>query len=303
MTIELGEVADRVGLVCPPEEDFYHRYVAGNPYLGGRAALLARWLDDDADRGEIAAALGVPLGSLLRSFNDTAPVGEPIPFAYRGIGFAVTGMAGVCDDIVGDRYPRFGAPVTLRCYLTEPGRLPQRMHEVADWNFMDAGRPGFLGYVYGVRHARTLYAAGLQSDLAARYTYLFQGRGEGTDVRVGEEVSYRAAADLAAEFGPYVPALRRTYQRYWIDILLAAILTWSAGADITDLALLRFPLTAEEDTPGHVVHRIYRELPDRLGWLTRRVRLPATEHTYRTTTLAQLTHSLRGRLGPAARLG
>jgi hypothetical protein len=288
----------RVDTVTPPAQDFYRRWVRGNSYLGERAALLARWLDDDTDRAEIAAALGVPLGSLLRSFNDTAPVGAPIPFRYRGIGFAVTGMAGVCDDIVGDRFPRFGAPITLRCYLTDTDLLPQRLHELADWNFMDAGRDGFLGYGYGVRYERTAYLAGLQSDLAARYTYLFQGRGAGTDVRVGERVEYRAAADLAAAYGPYVPALRRTFQRYWIDILLAATLTWArtAAPELADLGLLQFPLEPAEAVPGHVVHRVYRGLPDRLGWLTRRVRLPAGERVYRTATLPAIAHSLRDRL-------
>ncbi|GAA3301828.1 hypothetical protein Dvina_05395 [Dactylosporangium vinaceum] len=275
--------------LVPAPEDFFHRWVAGNPLLGERRELLARWLDDPTDREEIAAALGWPLGALLRSFNDTAPIGTPVPFTYRGARFSVTAMAGVCDDIVGERFPRFGAPVVLRCYLTEPDLLPQAMYEAADWNFMDAGRPGFVGYAYGVREGDTLYLAGLQSDLAARYSYLFQGRGEGTDVRVGDEVGYRPTADLVARFGRYVPVLRRTFQRYWIDVLLGAVAAWAATEPrLHTLGLLSFDLEPQEDAHGHLVHRVYRQLPERLDAGVRHVHTGGRCHTYRTAAFSRV---------------
>nr|CAF31537.1 cytochrome c-type [Micromonospora olivasterospora] len=260
--------------------DFYRRWVTDNPLLGERRALLARWLDDPTPREEIAEALGLPLGALLRAFNDTAPLDAPVPFRYRGVRFAVTGMAGVCDDIVGDRFPRFGTPVTLRCHLAEPNLLPQAMFEAADWNFMDADRPGFLGYAYGVREGDTLYLAGMQSDLAARYSYLFQGRGEGTDVRIGDEVAFQPTEELVARFGDYVPVLRRTFQRYWIDVLLGAVAAWAATEPaLRTLGLLWFDLEPQEDAHGHLVNRVYRQLPQRLAADVRHVHADGRCHS------------------------
>ncbi|MCO5999548.1 hypothetical protein [Actinoallomurus rhizosphaericola] len=275
------------GAAAPDE--FYRRWVAENPLLGERRALLARWLDDPAPREEIAEELGLPLGVLLRSFNDTAPIGAPVPFGYRGVRFAVTAMTGVCDDIVGDRFPRFGTPVTLRCHLDEPDLLPQGMFEAADWNFMDAGRPGFLGYAYGVREGDTVYLAGLQSDLAVRYGYLFQGRGEGTDVRTGDEVVFRTTEDLVARFGDRVPVLRRTFQRYWIDVLLGAVAAWAATEPaLRTLGLLWFDLEPQEDARGHLVHRVYRQLPERLAADVRHVHVGGRCHTYRTAPFSRV---------------
>jgi len=278
-------------------EGFFRRWVVENTWLAERRDLLARWLDDETDREEIAAALGVPLGVLLRAFNDTAAVSAPTGFGFRGYRFAVTGMAGVCDDIVGDRFPRFGAPMTLRCYLAGESALPNEMFELADWNFMDAGRPGFLGYLYGVVFADRLWLAGLQSDLAARYSYLFQGRTGSTDVRVGNEVTHRSAAELVGRYGPYVPVLRRTFQRCWIDVLLAAALTWAAAdrPDLSGLGLLQFDLKPEEDVSGRAVHRAYRALPDRLDWSRCTVRVGAADHAYRTTSFEELRAHLTPR--------
>lgn len=279
--------------VTPPQEDFFQRWVVDNPWLGDRQELLARWLNDPTPREDIAKSLGLPLGALLRSFNDTAPLSEPWGFRYRAVRYSVVGMRGVCDDIVGERFPPFGTPVTLRCFLAEEDLLPQEMFDIADWNYMDAGRPGFVGYAYGVEYEGTLYLAGLQSDIATRYGYLFQARGAGTEVRTGDEVAFRDTADLAIRFGAYVPVLRRTFQRYWIQILLGAVLTWAqAESEISELGLLRFTMEPEEQVPGHVVHRVYRLLPERLGCITRRVQLGEQHHLYNVTPLTVVAASL-----------
>jgi hypothetical protein len=290
--------------VIPPADDFIKRWVHDNQWLSpARRELLGRWVDDPTPREEVAEQLGVSLGELLRSFNDTAPISPPIGFRYRGAGFAVTTMAGTCDDIADGRYPQFGSPVTLRCYLTDTSLLPQGMFEAADWNFMDAGRPGFLGYAYGVRSGETLYLAGVQSDIAVRYSYLFQGRGGETEIRVGDEVQVRGTEDPAALYGQYVSALRRTFQRYWIQVMLGAVAAWAeAEQDLTELGLLEFPLTTEEGTQGHVVQRVYRELPDRLESTSRCVRVADRCHPYTVAVFEEVARYLGDRWKPDSRL-
>lgn len=220
-------------------------WVYENPRLSAeRRALFARWLEDPTPREDIAASLGLSLGELLRTFNDTAPLSPAMPFTYRGIPFTSVAMDGTCDDIADGRFPLFGTPVTFRCYLDDPTLLPQEMFEAADWNFMDAGRPGFLGYAYGVHHEGAVYLAGVQSDLAVRYAYLFQGRDDRTEIRRGDEVVEESSAALTERFADHVPVLRRTFQRYWIPILLSAVVAWTRQrTDITELGLLQFPLT------------------------------------------------------------
>lgn len=288
--------------VVPPADDFLGRWVHENPWLSAaRRALHGRWVDDPTDREEIAQRLGIPLGELLRSFNETAPVSAPLAFRYRATGFTVTAMGGTCDDIADGRYPLFGEPVTLRCYTADTSLLPQGMHEAADWNFMDAGRPGFLGYAYGVRYGQTLYLAGVQSDIAVRYGHLFQGRGGETEIRAGDEVVTRGAEELAARYAQYVPVLRRTFQRYWIHVLLGAVATWAREEpELTELGLLEFPLTAEEDAKGHVVQRVYRELPGRLGSTARCVRVADRCHPYRVAPFTRVIGHLGDRWKPDA---
>jgi hypothetical protein len=267
--------------VSPPDGDFMRRWAYDNPGLADRREFLLRWLEDPTPREDIARSMGMTLGAVVRSFTETAPVSEAMGFRYRNIPFTVTAMAGICDDVSDDRFPRFGAPVTLRCYLADDTLLPQEMFEAADWNFMDAGRPGFLGYAYGVRHDATLYLAGLQSDLAARYTYLFQGRGGETEVRAGEDTRTCHPSDLVSRFSAFVPVLRRTYQRYWIQILLAAVCTWAAAEPgLTEIGLHMFGLEPGEDERGNVVHRVYRELPDKLPGTVRCVRVSGRCHPY-----------------------
>jgi hypothetical protein len=274
--------------VTVPPEDFLARWAFDNPAVpDATRALMNRWLLDPTERVDVAVAEGMSLGALLRSFNETAPLAEPLDFRYRDVGFTVRAMPAICDDVVGDRFPKFGAPVTLRVYYADPTLLPQGMYEAADWNFMDAGLPGYLGYAYGVRYENTLYLAGMQSDLAVRYAYLFQNRGGGTEVRAGDEVTERPATEESARFGTHVPVLRRTFQRYWIQVLLGAVVTWAdTEPELTHLGLLWFPLEQEEDRDGHVVRRVYRQLPERLGTSTRWVETGAERHRYRTTTLA-----------------
>lgn len=293
-----AEVAE---LVTGDDGAWLDRWVLGNPALGDRRELLARWLTDPTPREEIADQLGLSLGALLRSLNDTAPLGAALPFSYRSIPFTCRAMEGTCDDIADDRWPMFGAPVTLRCYLDDATLLPQDLFEAADWNFMDAGRPGFLGYAYGSWQDGTLYLAGLQSDLGVRYSYLFQGRAGGTEVRVGDEVVTRPADELVAAYGQYVPVLRRTFQRYWIQIMLGAVATWAGTRpDLDRIAILRFPFRPEEDTRGHVVHRVYQELPGRLGSRVRCVQVNGRCHTYSVSTVDDVTGYLGERWRPGS---
>ena len=277
-------------MISLPAQNFLAEWVYENPTLADRRALFTRWFTDPTPREDIAEQLGMPLGELLRAFNATAPLQPALPFTYRGVGFEVVAMNGVCDDVADGRFPLFGAPVTLRCYMRTPAPLPQRMFEAADWNFMDAGRPGFVGYAYGVRHDAGVYLAGLQSDLGARYTYLFQGRGETSEVRRGDEVVDLPAAQRQ-EPAEFVRMLRRTFQRTWVEIMLAAVLTWSANAGLQEIALLQFPLTADEDVPGTVVHRVYRALVDKLGAAPRTVQVGSDRHEYAVApTAAVRTH-------------
>ncbi len=286
-------------VISLPERDFLAEWIYDNPGLADRRELFTRWFADPTPREDIAEQRGVPLGVLLRSFNDTAPLQPPLPFSYRRIGFEVVAMAGVCDDVADGRFPMFGEPITLRCYMRAPAPLPQRMFEAADWNYMDAGRPGFVGYAYGVRHGSAVYLAGLQSDLGARYTYLFQGRDDSSEVRRGDDVLELPAAQRH-EPVELVRVLRRTFQRTWIEILLGAVLTWSAGADgLREIGLLQFPMTAEENAPGTVVHRVYRALADKLASVPMTVQVGAERHEYAMTTTA----AVRAHLGTAFSVG
>ncbi len=294
-----GSAVETVSLSA---DDFLTRWVYGNPALVDRK-LLIRWLEDPTPREDIAAALGIPLGTLLRPFNETAPLQEPVGFCYRGVPFSVVAMAGICDDVCGDRYPRFGAPVALRCYLADMTLLPQGMFDAADWNFMDAGRPGYLGYAYGVRHGSAIYLAGVQSDLAVRYSYLFQGRGGRTAVRVAEEVVERDPADMVDRYSSYVPVLRRTFQRYWIPVLIGAICAWACTEqELTEVGVLSYALEPAEDVRGNVVHRVYRELPERLKSRLRCVRVGGRCHVYSISALGEVAAYLgdRWRLSDSA---
>jgi hypothetical protein len=279
------EHAEELAVDTTPEA-FLSRWVYDNPALAERRALFLQWFTSSRERSEIAQLLGVPLGSLLRSFNETAPLSPALPFCYRRALYSVIAMAGVCDDVAGERFPLFGAPLTLRCYVADAALLPQGMYEAADWNYMDAGLPGFVSYAYGVRHQRTLYLAGLQSDLAVRYAYLFQGHGGITAVRRADEVVSCSTNDLIALYGPHVATLRRLYQRYWISVLLGAAVTWALDdGSIDALGLLQFATGPEEARRGHVVQRVYDMLPERLGARPRYVRVAGKRHCYAVAEL------------------
>jgi hypothetical protein len=281
--------------ISATEREFLRRWVDENAYLGERRALLREFVLDPTSRDVVASTLGMPLGRLLYGFNDTAPLGPQCAFSYRNVPFHAFAMLGTCDDVVGGRYPMFGQPVTVRCYFSDPP-VPQQMLEAADWNFMDCGLPGFAGYAYGVRHEGTIYLAGLQSDLGVRYAYLFQGRGGTTDVRVGDEVVACSAADMADRFGRYVPALRRTFQRYWIAILLGAVLRWAQEhGEVTELGVLQFSREPGERERGHVVQRVYEALPERLGASLRRVVVDGRPYEYAVAPLGAVASYLGDR--------
>ncbi len=286
-------------VVVVDDPDWLRREVYANPLLADRRDLFTTWLTDPTPREDIAERLGLSLGELLRRFNTTAALGDPLPFTYRSVPYTCVPMNGTCDDIADGRWPLFGDPVTLRCYLADETLLPQGMFEAADWNFMDAGLRGFVGYAYGAHHDGTLYLAGLQSDLGVRYGYLFQARSGGTEVRSGDDVVARAAEDLVFEYGRYVPVLRRVFQRYWIPVLLGSVVRWARSrADVHSIGFLQFDYRAEERGQGHVVRRVYQELPERLDATARCVRVNGRCHVYRVSTLDKATDYLGDRWSP-----
>jgi hypothetical protein len=288
--LPIGDCAVRT--VRAGEAGFLDRWVYRNPDLADRQDLFRRWFDDPTDRAVVAAEVGRPLGQVLRAFNETAPISPPVGYRYRSATFAVTAMTGVCDDVHGSRYPRFGAPITLRFYLA-PSPLPQSMHEAADWNFMDAGRPGFVGYAYGVRQGPTVYLAGLQSDLAVRYAYLFQGRAA-TEVRQGDDVEEQLAG--APGHAEHIPLLRRIFQRHWIPVLAGGVLAWAReDPSVAEIGVLQFPMEPAEDRDGGVIRRVYRDLPERMGARERVIDLAGVRHRYAVAPLA----GLAGHLGDA----
>jgi hypothetical protein len=270
--------------VCVPAGDFLTQWAFENPTLPAETrTLLTRWLDDPTDRPEVAAKEGMSLGALLRVFNQTAPLADPVGFRHRETGFLVRSMAGTCDEVIGDGFPKFGSPVTLRVYYADPGAVPQAMFEAADWTFMDAGEPGFLGYAYGVRHSETLYLAGLRSELAMRCAALFQNKGGEAEIRVGDDVERRATTAETEQYANFVPVLRQTFQRYWIQILLGAAVAWAR----TEPALSQIGLLWPEEDRGGVVRRIYRELPHRLSTRPRWVSVGGSRHHYLVTTITE----------------
>ena len=270
--------------VTVPAGDFLTQWAFENPELPEETrTLLARWLDDPTSRDEVAAKEGMSLGALLRAFNQTAPLSEPVAFRHRETGFLVRAMAGTCGDVIGDRFPKFGSPVTLRLYYADPATLPKPMYEAADWTFMDAGQPGFLGYAYGVRHSETLYLAGLRSDLAMRCAALFLNQGGEAEIRVGDAVERRATTAETQRYARFVPVLRNTFQRHWIQTMLGAAVAWAR----TEPALTQLGLLWPEEDRGGVVRRIYRELPHRLSTRPRWVSVGADRHHYLVTTITE----------------
>jgi hypothetical protein len=228
--------------------------------------------------GATTESVTVPVGDFPTQWAfPKAKPSAPIGFRHRETGFLVRAGAD------GGSEPRFGSPVTLRVYYADPTVLPQAMFEAADRTFMDAGHPGFLGYAYGVRHSETLYLAGLHSDLAMRCAALFANRGGTTEIRAGDTVERRATTVETQRYGEFVPVLRNTFQRYWIQILLCGAVAWAR----TEPALSQLGLLWPDEDRGGVVRRIYRELPDRLSTRPRWVSVGAERHHYLVTTITE----------------
>jgi hypothetical protein len=256
---------------------FLERYIAQIP--PALREINRKYLNSPVPREEIARAEGLLLGRLLRSFNETAPVSPPTRFVLGGRQFAVRWMRALCDDFCGDRFGAFGEPVSLRVYA-DPQVLPQGMHTVADWNFMDAALPAYLGYGYGSVFNGILFLSGLQSDLAQRYTYLFQ-RPEGkVDAREGEEILRVSGRLLVEKFGRYVPALRRNFQRTWIEVLLAGCASYALTQGLRSMAFQQFSLTEEELRPGAPVFRVSRGLPAKIPSASIQVLTPERTYMY-----------------------
>src|SRR5436190_11095525 len=261
-----------VQLTVPGEQTFLERQISSNPHMLAHARLFREYFDSPLPREDIAERERLPIGSLLQIFNETAPLSPPLSYSFGGTALALHSMPGLCDDFYGIRFGKFGTPLTLRFYLTEEAGIPPEFFEVADWNFMDGGLPYFVAYAYGTRFETQLFLSGLQSDVAQRYTYLFLGRGGGTDVREGLEKRFRQTDDLKKRFGRFVPRFRKVFQRQWIDIVLAGIFCYLLReGDIRGVALQQFRLEDEEKAQGHIVNRLYRGFPAKLAGLKQSV--------------------------------
>jgi len=297
---EVREEVEPPCLHLPGESTFLDRHLYGRPELADRADLFRRYFEAEAERDDLAELEGLEVGWLLRHLNDTAPLSEPLPYRFRGVEYRVRVMLGLCDDYQGDRFGKFGQPFTLRIYLTEDCGLPATMFEIADFNFMSAGLPYYAGYVYGSMQDATCFVSGIQSDIAQRYAYLFLGGRGPTWVREGDRRPIRDAADVAERFRLHVPALRRTFQRWWVDALLAGIATWARAVGLTAVAIHQFELDeAEASDRSNVVHRIYRHLPTKLAGTRLLVTTECSAYRYHVVALEELLRHL----GPRYQVG
>ena len=96
------------------EKEFFRKNILENSYIKENIQLLEKWYNTDEDRENIAQQLGIPLGKLLKIFNHTAPISRKHFFQWRNYKFSYTEMWGLVDDYWGDRFGKFGTPVTLR---------------------------------------------------------------------------------------------------------------------------------------------------------------------------------------------
>ena len=250
--------------------------------------LHRRYLDTAIPREEAAEREGLRLGRLLRALNETAPLSGGLSYACARWQFVVRSMDALCDDFHGSRFGAFGAPITLRVYLTEEAGLPAEMFRLADWNFMDGGQPFFVGYAYGSVHDGTMFLSGLQSDMAQRYTYLFLAQDGETEVREGEEVVLRSTDDLQTLYGGYVPLFRKAFQRKSIPALMGGVVAVARSRGLDAVALHRFPLTAEESRPGNIVHRVYEGVPAKVPGTRLEVRTDRASYRYHRMELADV---------------
>ena len=279
-------LADEPLLIRYPvsSDDFLSRWVGNNPWISARQRRLMKlYINSSTDRGDAARAEGLPIGKLVRSLNTTGPALSPVRFAFANVSFEIRGMRGLCDDVYGERYAKFGTPLVLRLYLTDSDGIDQRVFEAADWNFMDMGFPGFIAYVYGVFCEDMFFVSGMQSDLAARYTYIFRGKG-GVDVRSGDEILSSDEISQVNVDGATIRTLRRRFIRRWREIVLAAIDCYGVAiGDYSSVALHEFPLDDHELVSSHQMSRIYRSLPGRFA--ARRIVVETASEAYKYTEL------------------
>ena len=172
-------------------------------------------------------------------------------------------MWGLVDDYWGDRFGKFGTPVTLRIYFENSTLIPMEMFHLADWNFMSADEDGYLGYIYGSKEENTLWLSGLQSDFCQRYSWLFQKRGI-REIRCGLQKKTLDNLSLIEKYKPFIPILRKAFQREWIIIFLLGICTWMNNTGAIRCAIHQFPLTPGESSKGTFMKRIYRGLPEKI---------------------------------------
>jgi hypothetical protein len=289
--VTAAEAATEVRTVDRSEAEFLEAYLASRP--AETAAWHRRWFDAATDREEVARREGVPLGTLLRAFNETAPLGPALPFECGGYRFRVRAMHALCDDFHGPRFGGFGEPLTLRVYADESAGLPEEMYRLADWNFMDGGRSGFLGYDYGTVLGGTYYVSGVQSDIAQRYTYLFLARGDATEVREGDRVVTRETGDLRERLGEHVPAFRRMFQRKSIPTLLGGAATVARELGLGALALRRYDLDDDEVRSGNIVRRVYEGIPAKVPGRPVAVRTDRAVYPYHEMPVGEVDRYVR----------
>lgn len=247
------------------KDQFFRRHILENGHIKDHLPYFQEYLDTPIDREEIAARLNLELGALLEIFNQSAPIDHNfLQFTHKNYEFSISKMEGLCDDFYGDRMGKFGQPLTLRFYLETPGTLPAEIFDLADWNFMGAGKAFFLGYSYGSVFQDVYFISGLQSDLAVRYGYLFQLKTGSTEVRRGNQVQIESTVHLGTVYKPHISELRRAFQRDWLTIFIAGIEAFVKKEQLRHWALHQFPLTKKEMAKGNILHRIYRGIPQHM---------------------------------------
>jgi hypothetical protein len=188
-------------------------------------------------------------------------------------------MYGLVDDYFGERYGKFGRPITFRVYLKTDNKLSDEIFKLADWNFMSAGKECFIGYIIGSIYDNKLWISGIQSDISQRYSWLFQKRGI-REIRVGNQVKKMDNSQFIQEYKKEIPIIRNTFQRDWIKILLCSILHFITNNGINTFLLQKFELDELENKKGAFMHRIYRELPQKLNASLTTINVDNIELTY-----------------------
>ena len=217
--------------------------------------IIYKYFDSPYERTSISMVENIPMDYLMYEvFNNIGKVVFEKEYTYKGRHFSFSFFEGLCDDYYGNRYCKFGNPFVIRVYIDEIIPIPHEVYDMADWNFMNARKEGFLGYIYGSYSNDSIYIAGIQSDLCQRYTYLF-GQYTESFYKTNGSVVY-IENDLVVDKYKYViPYIRKFFQREWINILMAAVLQCKNFLGFSKVHLLDYTLSEDD---GEIVDRIYK---------------------------------------------